>query len=69
MIKYTVAMTIRVICIALCLVVPGWWALVPALGAVFLPYIAVVLANTANPTRRGRVQRPGALRQRSREKS
>jgi predicted tellurium resistance membrane protein TerC len=47
MIKYTVAMTIRFICIALVFIVPGWWRLLPAIGAVLLPYIAVVLANTA----------------------
>ncbi|WP_264371273.1 DUF3099 domain-containing protein [Protaetiibacter intestinalis] len=60
MIKYTVAMSIRVVCIALCLVVPGWWALLPAAGAIFLPYFAVVVANNVR-TGRGTVQRPGAI--------
>jgi predicted tellurium resistance membrane protein TerC len=45
MIKYTVAMVIRIICFALIFAVPGWWRLIPALGAVALPYVAVVLAN------------------------
>lgn len=61
MLKYTIAMSVRVVCIALCLVLPGWWALVPAMGAVFLPYFAVVIANNARTGRRERVQRPGAL--------
>ncbi len=61
MIKYTVAMSIRVICIGLCLVAPGWWLLLPAAGAVFLPYIAVVIANNVHTGGSGRVRRPGAL--------
>ncbi|MET4780282.1 DUF3099 domain-containing protein [Glaciihabitans sp. UYNi722] len=48
MIQYTVAMTIRVICIVLCLFVRGWWLLLPATGAIVLPYIAVVLANASS---------------------
>ncbi len=65
MLKYTIAMGIRVVCIALCLVTPGWWLLVPAAGAVFLPYFAVVIANNVGGGRRGRVQRPGAIVRRS----
>lgn len=58
MISYSIMMIIRVVCIGLCLVVPGWWAVIPALGAVFLPYFAVVVANAAN-SRSSRVERPG----------
>ena len=62
MIRYSVTMGIRVICIALCLVVPGWWLLIPALGAVFLPYFAVVIANAATGRGSGStVSRPGAI--------
>lgn len=61
MIKYTAAMLIRAVCIALCLVVPGWWALLPAAGAVFLPYIAVVIANNVRTAPQARVRRPGAI--------
>jgi hypothetical protein len=65
MIQYTVAMSIRVVCIVLCLFVRGWWLLLPAAGAVFLPYVAVVLANAsssrANPIG---VLRPGAVERR-----
>lgn len=45
MLRYSVAMTIRVICIFACLVTPGWWMIIPAIGAIVLPYIAVVVAN------------------------
>ncbi|MEO7349206.1 MAG: DUF3099 domain-containing protein [Terrimesophilobacter sp.] len=60
MIKYTVMMSVRVVCIGLCIVVPGWWRLVFAVGAVFLPYIAVVLANTVD-SRSTNVERPDSL--------
>jgi hypothetical protein len=61
MLKYTIAMAVRVVCLALCLVVPGWWLLIPAAGAVFLPYFAVVIANNVGGGTRGSVQRPGAI--------
>ena len=57
MIKYTIAMSIRVVCIGLCLVVSGWWLLIPAAGAIFLPYVAVVIANNVS-SRPARVRRP-----------
>ncbi len=62
MVQYTVAMSIRVVCIVICLLVPGWWRLIPAAGAVLLPYVAVVLAN-AGGSRGGsaEVLRPGAV--------
>lgn len=60
MIKYTVTMVIRVICIALCLVVQGWWLLLFVAGAVFLPYVAVVLANAVD-ARTSSVERPGSI--------
>lgn len=43
--KYVITMSIRMACIAAIPFVQGWWILVCTLGAVFLPYIAVVLAN------------------------
>lgn len=61
MIKYTIAMSIRVVCIALCLVVEGWWVLLPAAGAVFLPYFAVVIANNVHASGATRVRRPGSI--------
>ncbi|MRG58452.1 DUF3099 domain-containing protein [Agromyces sp. CFH 90414] len=60
MIKYTVAMSIRVVCIFLMLFAQGWWLAVCAAGAIFLPYVAVVLANVGGG--RGQaVERPGAI--------
>lgn len=44
--KYTIAMVIRVICILLAVVVPlGWLTVLFAIGAIFLPYFAVIIAN------------------------
>ena len=45
MIKYTIAMTIRVACLILAMVVQGWLMWVFFAGAIFLPYFAVVNAN------------------------
>jgi hypothetical protein len=61
MIKYSITMSIRILCIFAMLFVDGWWLAVCAAGAVFLPYVAVVLANVASPTRRQPVLRPGSI--------
>jgi predicted tellurium resistance membrane protein TerC len=61
MIKYTIAMSIRFVCIVLVFVVPDWWRLVPAIGAILLPYIAVVIANTAGRTSAAPVVSTGAI--------
>jgi len=45
MIKYSLAMGIRMLCILSLLFVHGWWLVIMAVGAIVLPYIAVVLAN------------------------
>ena len=46
--QYVITMTIRTICVILVFAVQplGWWTWIFALGAAFLPYIAVVFANT-----------------------
>ena len=59
MIKYTVAMVIRVICIVLMLFVQGWWLLLLAAGAIFLPYFAVIIANVSMSPPDDTVERPG----------
>jgi len=62
MFQYTLTMGIRTVCIVLCIFVRGWWLLIPAIGAVVLPYIAVVLANAVGS--RGRTAEdydPGAI--------
>ena len=61
MIQYTVAMTIRVICVFLLFVVHGWWLLVVAVGAFVLPWVAVVLANNVAGGTGADVIRPGAI--------
>ena len=61
MIKYTIAMSIRVGCIFAMLFVDGWWLAVCAAGAIFLPYVAVVLANVSGPSHTQEVLRPGGL--------
>lgn len=61
MVRYAVAMAVRLVCIMACFVTPGWWLLIPAFGAVVLPYFAVVAANTVVNTRGRDVERPGAL--------
>lgn len=45
MLKYTVAMSIRVVCIILAVMVQGWLMWVFFAGAIFLPYFAVIIAN------------------------
>ncbi len=45
MIKYALAMGIRMVCLILIFVVDGWFKLIAVAGAVFLPWIAVVIAN------------------------
>src|SRR5438128_912585 len=45
MMKYALAMGIRMVCIILIFVVDGWLKIVAIAGAVFLPWIAVVIAN------------------------
>ena len=60
MISYTITMMVRVVCIGLCVIVPGWWVVLPAIGAIFLPYFAVVIANAAD-SRATRVERPSFI--------
>jgi predicted tellurium resistance membrane protein TerC len=47
--KYTIAMIVRVICIVLAVLLPlGWFTVIFGIGAIFLPYFAVIVANTAS---------------------
>jgi len=61
MIKYAIAQGIRVVCIIAVFFVPGWWVLIPAAGAIFLPYFAVVAANNVRRGTATTVLRPGAV--------
>jgi hypothetical protein len=60
MVEYTVMMSVRVVCIVSLLWVPGWWMVIPAAGAIFLPYFAVVIANAATQRVR-QPERPGSI--------
>ncbi|CAN5351351.1 hypothetical protein BH11ACT4_BH11ACT4_19020 [soil metagenome] len=58
MTRYFIAMGTRVACIILCFFVQGWWLLIPIVGALVLPYIAVVFANVGSGGKGGVVD-PG----------
>lgn len=60
MIRYAVTMGIRMVCIVLMFFVQGWWLVVCAVGAIVLPYFAVVAANV-HGDQRSTVLRPGPL--------
>ncbi|AMM32668.1 hypothetical protein SA2016_1995 [Sinomonas atrocyanea] len=45
MVRYAVAMGIRVVCIVALFFLDGWFKLIAVAGAVFLPWVAVVIAN------------------------
>jgi hypothetical protein len=49
MLNYTISMSIRMVFVILCFFVDGWWLLATALGAILMPYVAVVLANNVAP--------------------
>ena len=48
MVSYAISMALRLVCLFLCFVVPGWWVLIPATGVIVLPAIAVMLANVTH---------------------
>jgi len=50
MVSYSIAMGLRVVCLYLCFVTPGWWILLPATGVVILPAVAVMMANIVKTT-------------------
>lgn len=50
MIRYSVAMGIRTVCIVLGVVTTGFWMWFFFALAIFLPYFAVVLANSQGPS-------------------
>jgi hypothetical protein len=45
--RYSVAMGVRIVCVVLAILTHGWVQLVAIIGAVVLPYFAVVVANVA----------------------
>ena len=61
MVQYSVTMGIRMVCVILIFVVPGWWAIIPLAGAVVLPAIGVMVANISMRTAGAKVDRPSAI--------
>ena len=51
MVRYSIAMGIRTVCIVLGVVTTGFWMWFFFALAIFLPYFAVVLANSQGPSR------------------
>lgn len=43
--QYAIAMSIRTVCVVLVVFLPSPWLWIAAIGAIFLPYFAVVIAN------------------------
>lgn len=58
--QYVITMAIRTVCLVLAFVVQpwGWHTAVFCVGAVFLPYIAVVYANQTNARSQARAESP-----------
>lgn len=50
MIKYSVSMGVRMVCLVLVFFTQGWLQWVCIAGAVFLPYFAVMIANAGGDT-------------------
>lgn len=67
MIRYTVAMSIRIVCFILAAVVgmvwQSWWAIVFVVAAVVLPYLAVIDANAGGDRYMARREAEGLERQ------
>jgi hypothetical protein len=51
--RYFIMMSVRVVCFVLMVVITpyGWQTWILGIGAVFLPYLAVVVANVGSDTR------------------
>jgi hypothetical protein len=61
MIKYSIAMGIRMACIIAMLFVSGWWLVICATGAIVLPYFAMIVANVKMAPKQGTVERPATI--------
>jgi len=61
MIKYSIAMGIRMACIVAMLFVQGWWLVLCATGAIVLPYFAMIIANVKMAPKQGIVERPATI--------
>ncbi|HET9633066.1 MAG TPA: DUF3099 domain-containing protein [Terrabacter sp.] len=54
--RYLTMMGIRIACFGLVFVTSGWVRWAAVFAAVFIPYIAVVIANAVSPRQPGSVQ-------------
>jgi hypothetical protein len=54
--RYLTMMGIRVVCFGLVFVTSGWLRWAAILAAVFIPYVAVVIANAVSPRQPGSIQ-------------
>jgi hypothetical protein len=54
--RYLLMMSIRVACFGLLFVTSGWLRWVAIVGAVALPYFAVVIANAVRPRQQGTIE-------------
>lgn len=50
MVRYAWMMSIRIVCFVLAVITPSPWRWLFVVGAVFLPYFAVVMANSQHST-------------------
>lgn len=58
---YFIAMTLRIACVASLFFVQGWWILLVGVGAVVLPYFAVMVANAVSNVPEGQPDQPSPL--------
>lgn len=49
--RYVIMMSVRMICFVGVLLVPGWWKVAMVIGAVVLPYVAVIGVNQPDQRR------------------
>ena len=61
MVKYSITMGIRFVCIIAMLFVQGWWLVLCAAGAIVLPYFAMIIANVASKPKTSSVERPSHI--------
>ena len=58
MIRYSIAMAVRVLCLVVGLAIGGWQSWIFFAGAIFLPYFAVIIANDVRVAGQSSVSTP-----------
>ncbi|WP_183086318.1 DUF3099 domain-containing protein [Mycetocola tolaasinivorans] len=59
--QYFISMLIRVACIACLPFLHGWWLVIPAVGAIVIPYFAMLFANQPGTAEDGYRESPGGI--------